>query len=430
VRSGRVVLSRARWLLERDDIGKLTRGDAGECFQAFQDLRRERGLPTRTMVADGDHELLVDAGNVLSVEAMLALAKQRGQLYLIELFPGPEQLCAHGPEGRFTHELVVPFRRRSPAAPQRTPVPARTGIRRTFPPGSEWLYVKLYTGTSTADQVLRELVAPLTRQALATSAADRWFFIRYSDPHWHLRLRFHGDPKALYQEVLAPLQATAARFVDAGHLWRVQVDTYEREIERYGGAEGTELAERLAHVDSQAALEIVEALEGDEGATARWRLALRGVDLLLDDLGLEGDGKLAVAKDLQGVYAREFGVGAVGKKQMADRLRQEGPEMEGLFDTEWDAGHPLAPGLAALARRSQRLAPIVAELRAREAEKRLTVTVAELAVSYVHMFVNRLMRSEARAQEVVLHDFLYRILQSRTARSQRHSTESKRRRAS
>jgi hypothetical protein len=32
-------------------------------------------------------------------------------------------------------------------------------------------------------------------------------------------------------------------------------------------------------------LGIVETLAGDEGADARWRLALRGIDLLFDDLG-------------------------------------------------------------------------------------------------------------------------------------------------
>ena len=60
---------------------------------------------------------------------------------------------------------------------------------RRFPPGSEWLYAKLYTGIATADDVLLEVIAPLTQEALRRGAADKWFFIRYADPQWHLRLR-------------------------------------------------------------------------------------------------------------------------------------------------------------------------------------------------------------------------------------------------
>src|SRR6202030_2223556 len=44
--------------------------------------------------------------------------------------------------------------------------PAGNGlqVRRTFPPGSEWLFAKLYTGTATADRVLRDVLAPLVRE--------------------------------------------------------------------------------------------------------------------------------------------------------------------------------------------------------------------------------------------------------------------------
>ena len=46
-------------------------------------------------------------------------------------------------------------------------------------------------------------LAPAIRAALRTGAADGWFFIRYGDPDWHLRLRLHGEPARLSAEVLA-----------------------------------------------------------------------------------------------------------------------------------------------------------------------------------------------------------------------------------
>ena len=48
---------------------------------------------------------------------------------------------------------------------------------------------------------------------------------------------------------------------------------------------------------------------------------------------------------------------------------------------------------------------------------RLLTPVAELAESYVHMHVNRLMRSSPREHELVLCDFLRRLYEAAWARS-------------
>src|SRR5262249_57327315 len=94
----------------------------------------------------------------------------------------------------------------------------------------------------------------------AAGDIDGWFFIRYGEPEWHLRLRLHGRPERLHAQVLPVLQAAAAPLLGDGRLWRLQLDTYQREIERYGGPEGMLLAERLFHADSAAVLAIVELL--------------------------------------------------------------------------------------------------------------------------------------------------------------------------
>src|SRR6185503_12472324 len=109
------------------------------------------------------------------------------------------------------------------------------------------------TGTATADRVLCAL-RPVVDQALASGAADAWFFLRYGDPDWHVRLRFHGAPARLVAEVLPSLHEAMAPLLADGRAWKVVLDTYEREVERYGGGVGVALAERLFDADSRAAL--------------------------------------------------------------------------------------------------------------------------------------------------------------------------------
>lgn len=420
VESGRLVLSRACWWITADEIKPLKEAKGPEArFEAAQALRTKRRLPRYVTLGDGDNELLVDWDNALSVDTLVDVIEDRDRARLFELFPGPDELFARGPEGRFVHEIVVPFVRKPqerPAARGRRGLGETPAIRRSFPPGSEWLYAKLYTGTSTADGLLVDAVGPVVHEALATGAADGWFFIRYSDPEWHLRLRLHGDPHALAGQVVPQLEKVVAPLLSTGKLWKMQFDTYEREVERYGGSGGIELSEKLFEADSEAVLAILGMLEGDEGADARWRLALLGSDRLLTDLGLEGEERLAVLRGMKESFHREFGGGKGLRVQMDQRFRSEKRSLETLLDPARAAESPLAPGIEVLDRRSTALAPMAAELRRREAAGELNQSVAELVPSYIHMYNNRMIRSAGRAHELLIYDFLYQLYMSRAAR--------------
>jgi thiopeptide-type bacteriocin biosynthesis protein len=291
-------------------------------------------------------------------------------------------------------------------------------VARRFPPGSEWLYVKLFTGPATADEVLARAV-PVVGRALASGQADRWFFIRYGDPDWHLRLRLRGAPDRLLGETLPLLHHAMAPLVATGQLWRVEVDTYEREVERYGGAGAIALAEGMFHADSDAVVEILRQLGGDAGADLRWRVALLGIDLGFDDLGLSLDQRRAVARRARDGYGREFGAAREFQEAVSKRFRGERRALEGLFDPGAALPPELASSVQALRRRSVRVGEPARAIADLAAAGRLSVDVEELAMSFAHMHVNRLLRSAQRAQELVLYEFLDRIYSSRAARRAR-----------
>lgn len=221
-----------------------------------------------------------------------------------------------------------------------------------------------------------------------------------------MRLRLHGRSDAL----LPLLHAAAAPLLEDGRLWRIQLDTYEREIERYGGDGGIAVSEELFRHDSDAVLALVESLWGDAGLDARWRLALVGIDLLLDDLGLDLTAREAWAKERRDGFAREFGVDGQVRGQIGERFRRERADLEDLLDGGGDE-HLLRPGIDILRRRSAALAPVAAEVRDRGLD------AGSLAASYAHMYANRLLRSAHRAQEMVIYDLLHRLYAARLARS-------------
>jgi thiopeptide-type bacteriocin biosynthesis protein len=204
-----------------------------------------------------------------------------------------------------------------------------------------------------------------------------------------------------------------------GRLSRIQLDTYQREVERYGGADGILLAERLFQADSEAAIAVIELLAEDARGDLRWRLSLVGMDLLLRDMGFELEERLAIIRKTRDAFAAEFHADAEFARQLAAKFRPERKTLEALLAPASVADAPLAAAVEILRHRSQRLAPVMAELAACAQAGRLSLSLAELAASYLHMHANRLLRSAHRAQELVLYDFLMRLYQSQAAFAQR-----------
>ncbi len=251
---------------------------------------------------------------------------------------------------------------------------------------------------------------------MTSGLADQWHFIRYGDPDWHLRLRLHGPPGALLGDVLPRLRRITDPLLATGELWRVQADTYEREVERYGGQRGIELAERIFHADSEATLAILRLLPGETGAELRWQVALRGIDLLFDDLGLRFPQKREIARRARRGYEREFG-GAEGafQRAVARRYREQRPRLESLLGLAGAVPDQLAPSVGVLRQRSAAVSAAGRELRVLADAGQLTADLPELALTFAHLHVNRLLRSAQRAQELVCYEMLDRLYTSASA---------------
>jgi thiopeptide-type bacteriocin biosynthesis protein len=426
---GNIVLAPARWRLTHDVIEKLSRRGPGRLL-SIHEWRIGAGVPRFVLLAEADNQLLIDFENVLSMETLIEYIKKRESALLLDAFPGPDDLCARGPEGSFTHEVVIPFVRTKAqptredassisVSPSRKSPPAKVANgQRSFLPGSEWLYARIYASPSHVDRLLIEHIKPLVEEVLATQDADGWFFVRYGDPHWHLRLRLHGNPSTLSARVLPQLWECFNR-KQQGRVWRVQLDTYERELERYGGLAGIRIAERLFQLDSELMLALLSAIPGRLGSELRWHMGFVSVDTLLAGLGFSRSARYTLVNNLGKLQEKRLVVNRQYKKQLSDKFRNERRHLEALLATSASNGEfpPLAS--AALRLYAERLEAVRAELERAQQAGELTNSIAELAGSYVHMHLNRLFRSAANAQEMVLYDFLARTYDSVTAREKR-----------
>jgi len=405
VRDG-VVLSLARWNVTRAELGPASDGARG--------LRERLDLPRWVTLSDGDQRLVIDFENPLSTEMLWHEVHERKAFSLEELWPPPDELAASAPEGRFASEVLVPFVRREALEeprPARNPgavvEPARAV--RSHPPGSQWLYVKIYSGRSRLRGVLDAAFGVLGSAELAPHVA-RWFFVPFSDPEPHLRLRVRGEPATLLSRVLPALRAAWARDFESGAITRLELATYERELERYRGADATELAEALFCADSEAVARLSEHLE--DGALA-FELCVLGIHRLLVDFGLDVNARQRFARTSADDYGSEFGATTETWKKIGEKYRKLAPRLRALLFEEPE-DDPARSGRTAFDVRSGRVEAV------RHGLERLGLPAAELEEllhSYAHMHAIRMLGDSARWYELLVYDFLRRLYATEAARA-------------
>ncbi len=390
VRYRDVVLTRARWTLALSEVKTL----GGE-------IAKRRGMPRFVKLDYLDQELLIDWENPVSIDAFLATAPTEQTIPVQELLPQPDAMPIRSPEGRFTNETVVPFLRRERRAAERKmsigESPSR--VRNLAPGAGEWLYWKLYTGYSTADRLLVEWIAPALRRLQEEGRMSSWFFVRYSDPDHHLRLRIRGGDAG---DLLKELAALFASLMENGWLAKVQLDTYERELERYGGAEQIDRIEMLFAADSAAVVAALPAMQSD--ATMRWQTAAWGTDRLIEDLGIRD--KIALLERLCREFGNELDAPRTTREALARKTRETRRDLDAIFENA-----ALRPWQPAYDERSRVIAALALRL------DREPPFEDGIAASLLHLHLNRVFRSSKREQERVLYDLLLRRERSLRARN-------------
>jgi thiopeptide-type bacteriocin biosynthesis protein len=397
VQAGRCVLSLAQWRIDAVNGGPALRGRSREGFpDAFARWRERWRVPRHVFLSTSadaaDHRLLLDladAGHVDEIRREVGRIPERGGVVLQEACPGLDEAWVTGPGGRYSMELVVSMIRRdaTPAAPVRPPSPSVPPAARMRPPGSDWSYVKLYGERAAEDPLIAGPLRAFASSMDAAGLTDQWMMLRYADPEPHLRLRLHGDADRL----VPALCEWAAQLMADRVVSHFVLDTYDREVERYGGLAGMSAAEAIFAADSRAVAELLHLELDGESPLDRLALAMVGVDDLLAGLGLEEAARLGFYQLQAGGLHDAGAVYRQRKKELCGLLRQ--PLLADLDDA--------GAVRDALARRRSDLEQAAATLRELTRRGELGRTLPELCHSYVHLHCNRLLGGERRLERQV-----------------------------
>ncbi|MED1783827.1 lantibiotic dehydratase [Brevibacillus fortis] len=310
VRYGKTILSPAIWKLIPDSLG--LKGDPKEdkiWNEAFTKWRMEWDLPRYVYMAFGDNRILLDLDNPYHVEELRTELFKSNNIQLREKIGGTEEYWVTGPDGHFSMECVVPLLRRPPIE-KKINIPSYRNENVLSKeqylkfPGSDWLFLKLYGGHQRQDEFIVDQIHAFADSMVKKGVADEWFFMRYVDPDHHIRLRFHGKPEKLMQEIFAELYPWIQECQREGFIQRMVIDTYDREVERYGGPSIMADAERVFAKDSQTTANLLRLLRLHQTYLPDYVLATISIIDMMTRFGLRFEQQLAwmemrVKKDAQ-----------------------------------------------------------------------------------------------------------------------------------
>jgi class I lanthipeptide synthase len=399
VQAGRCVLRLAQWRIDAASGYPQLVGGGGEGFAAAFARWRERWrVPQHVFLNAGgdgtDHRLLLDLDDSAHAEEVRRHVRRipdHGAVVLQEACPGLDEAWVHGPGGRYASELVVSMVQRGPPeGPRllRPPAPAVSRQVRLRPPGSDWAFVKLYCDRAAIGPLVAGPVLEFALDLQSCGDADQWIFVRYADPEPHLRLRVHGESSRL-----VPALCTWAGELMAQELVsRFVLDTYEREIERYGGPAGMSAAEALFAADSRAVADLLRLDLAGALPVDRLILAFAGIDDLLAGLGLDEPARLRLYQHRAGRQRTAGTDYRRRREELCAALRA--PMLEAV------------PGAGAvrdvLARRRTAVAAVAVTLNDLANRGTLAKPLPELCHSYIHMHCNRLLGADRNLEHTVL----------------------------
>ncbi|MFD6828964.1 Lanthionine biosynthesis protein LanB [Streptomyces sp. TSRI0384-2] len=246
VRYGRAILSPARWRLNRSELPD-RRASWGEWHKAADEWRARRRVPDEVELAEGDQLLPLD----LSERAHLALLRAH-----LDTHESVILTEAESEEGWFdgrSHEIIAPMTAvRPPQWPAVPPVTADQLVTRDhghLPGAASWLLVKLYGHVERQPEILADHLPALLGQ---WNEPPTWWYMRYRDPRWHLRLRIAVPSEQDFALTAQRVSAWANGLSRAGLLTDMQFATSYPETGRWGPGPLMSLAEDVFAADSRA----------------------------------------------------------------------------------------------------------------------------------------------------------------------------------
>lgn len=326
--------------------------------------------------------------------SFLLFCKHKTDLYIEEAFI-PDISHVNDESGKPYHsEFIVHLEHNEQLYKPYPLTENETSVKRTFLPGEEWLYFEIYCHPSNCNSLLLYIAAnylnPLKKKL------KNWFFIRYNDPSYHIRLRLKLAKLSDLDEMIAGLSSLLESGIATGVIADLQLKTYRREAERYGYGR-IELAEKCFGTNSDFVLHLISK---PRTVHFLYSISIIMIENICQTAGYSLEEQIRFAENMAGLFSAEMKVSSEGLKKINQGYKD--------FNREHEVIHPNKLQLKKLAHTTRTFLAVLTSCS--ETEKNSVLS------DLFHMHTNRLFSSDQRMHEMVMYHYLTRRLKMKLGR--------------
>lgn len=379
-----IILVKAKWNLNKEKLLAKFQNKKTIDLEMLKAVFRDLSVPQYVYLLEGDEEkMIIDINNINTISILLEELNKKGAITLTE--------CVYNlnSESDFANEYIFMAKSNNVPSNNNPPLIKVNNIKENFVFGEKWIYLKLYTGFVTADEILSEQIADIIVALNREELIARWFFIRYTDPDFHIRFRIEAKHISNINRIIEVINVFLSTPIKENKIWRLEFGKYTRELDRYL-MENIENSESIFHADSNLCLSIIQYLKNGKSEQNTWLYALKSIDDFFNSFEIELDKKLEVISIMFDHFWIEHGSDKNVKKTIDAKFRVLYYDIEKILNNN---------ELPFFKQRHKNIGIL-------NFENLDTSQICNLLYSYIHMTVNRLIKSKARLHELVIYGLL------------------------
>lgn len=402
VKIGSVIVSPAKWILNEQEITSLSKSVTG--FKSFSEQKK---WPKHIAISKNDQQLIFNITQDTEIYLFFECIKGAKTVQICE-YPLPKQHLVTNSDNKLMVNQFVAFLKNAVPSYNAAiiqPFNNPAYIQRSYPLGSEWIYLKIYCHEQSANHLIGQVLFPLL-EVNESNIIKKWFFIRYQDPKPHIRLRMHVKAREIGQ-ILTSFKEHLSDSIQLKIIQDYQSDTYRREIERYSPLL-METVETVFHTSSKLVCHYIANIESALFEVDYHTLALVSTrDIIQIFHDFVGDGLSFTDTIAKSLY-REFAQDKNLKITLDQKYRSYRPELEQLLNNA-DYYHQLD-----LSQHFVSFANSCLILKAK-AENLSQQAKISLVADIIHMHLNRIFFEHPRKQELCIYHMLNKYITSQLA---------------
>jgi thiopeptide-type bacteriocin biosynthesis protein len=384
-----IVLFTARWVVSFSDLDKLNQyTNKTELLDKFYTHLKKKQIPRLISLLENDREpILLDLENTYMLTWLFEELEKKKRIIITEF------LFDEDNPSEFYNEYLMSFCGESTPEDSLQNVEP-SNIKRSFIPYDEWVYFKIFTGINIANKVLSTIIKPIVETLIEKEIIDHWFFIRYKDPDFHLRVRFHLKSSEKKGQAIEVFNQYLKKNIDNGIIWKIELSTYERELERYHG-KCIEESEKIFSYDSSMVVGLLKLLKQDKNENYMWLYCLKSIDAYFNLFGFTIEEKYLMLEAMYKSISVEFNSNKKIRVQIDKKFREHSTLIKEVMEKE-DLYSEL------IRERDSYIKSIIYPRLVNESR----YVIKDLISSYIHMTVNRFITSNSGMHELVFYGVL------------------------